>query len=129
MGKITTTVLLRNEKVVIGTCSACKKEVGREHYESFFDFSRKEKRVLSIAKCPHCGEIFKEGAAIKWERTAKGDYIAKAKNGDFLVFKWGNVWKWRYRRYGETTPESVRTARTRQDAMAACERHGEFRGC
>lgn len=34
---------------------------------------------------------------MKWIRLDNGDWQAQGKEGDFLVFKWGNVWKARYR--------------------------------
>lgn len=34
---------------------------------------------------------------MKWVRLENGDWQAKGKEGDFLAYKWGGVWKARYR--------------------------------
>lgn len=34
---------------------------------------------------------------MKWIRLENGDWQAQGKEGDFLVFKWGALWKARYR--------------------------------
>lgn len=114
---------------IIAICPVCNTEMGRLGYNGYADYGRQLKRLKAqIDSCEHCGAIFREKAkkaVIPWGRTLSGDYIAKAKNGDFLVWKDGGRYKWRYRVYGGQTPE-IHFARTKQDAMAACERHGEW---
>lgn len=49
--------------------------------------------------CPSCINREKIGVqgVMKLERLANGDYQAKGKNGDFLLWKYGKQWKGRYR--------------------------------
>lgn len=118
-------------KEIVATCSECHVELKRDEWYSLGDYSRKKKQMeQTIAKCPFCGAVFKEEtkkANIKWERTKDGDYIAKAKNGDFLVYKWGRVWKYRYRKYGEQYAEFIFWKHTKDDAMKACKQHAEWK--
>lgn len=122
-------VLLWPKKEIVANCPDCRKELVRVEYEGYADYHRKRKQAEnSVAECPNCKAVFQEResvADIPWGKTIAGDYIAKAKNGDFLVWKDGGRYKWRYRAYGGQTPE-IHFARTKQDAMAACERHGEW---
>lgn len=130
MPKLILSTMIHPKKEIIAVCGVCQKEVKRIAYEGYQDHVRVRSRLLKTESCPHCAAVFIERKCqptIKWEKTAKGDYIAKCKNGDFLVFKWGNVWKWRYRPYGQTQPDVVRTAKTKDLAKRACEHHEEFR--
>lgn len=56
--------------------------------------------------CPNCIAGYKydekrnkaeDKVVMKWERLSNGDYQAKGKNGDFLLWKYGKQWKGRYR--------------------------------
>ena len=118
-------------KEIVATCSVCVTELSRDEWYSLGDYSRKMKQFKkSIAKCPYCGAVFKEEtlkANIKWERTKDGDYIAKAKNGDFLVWKYGYGYKCRYRAYGAESPDGVIWKRTREEAMKVCKQHPEWK--
>ncbi len=123
--------LIYPKSEIIALCSICQKEVGRIEYDGYGDHSRQKGRLAQqVTECPHCKAVFQEKektAVIPWERTTAGDYIAKATNGDFLVWKWGNGYKWRYRTYGEQAPEQINFAKTKKDAQRACERHREWR--
>ena len=120
-------------KELIARCPTCRMEIQRDSWESLADHQRK-KRLLTkaIAKCPFCGERFKEKpekAIIPWERLPNGDYIAKAKNGDFLVWKekGKNGYKCRYRNYGTKSPDGIVWASTKDKAMAMCTVHEEWK--
>lgn len=128
MIKLDISLAAATQKEIFGVCRNCHKEVKRLPYDGYYGYIKAKSSLLKITECPHCQTMLREHkSTIKWERTPKGDYIAKCKNGDFLVFKWGNVWKWRYRPYGQTHPDVVRTAKTKDLAKRACERHEEFR--
>ena len=131
MAKLNLSTVIYPKSEIIAVCSICQKEVGRIAYDGYADHSRQKSKLIKQAEeCPHCKAVFQEKAKkpdIPWERTASGEYIAKATNGDFLVWKWGNGYKWRYRPYGQPHPDVVRTAKTKDLAQRACERHGEWR--
>lgn len=122
-------------KEVVATCSVCGTELKRESWHSLGDYSRKAKQFKqTIAKCPFCGAVFKETKSLIWEkktvlrgRRKETDYIAKAKNGDFLVWKWGGGYGYRYRKYGVENPDGIFWKRTRDEAMRACRQHPEWK--
>lgn len=121
-------------KEIVATCSVCHMELKREEWTTLGDFQRKDKRIKqTIAKCQFCGATFKE-ARLVWEtrtclrgRRKETDYIAKAKNGDFLVWKWGGGYGYRYRKYGAENPEGIFWKRTKEEAKRACESHAEWK--
>lgn len=131
MREIKITVLIHPKLEIVAACPVCQREIGRIDYSGYADYSRQLKKLKTqITECPHCGAVFKETskkADIPWERTSSGDYIAKAQNGDFLVWKWGYGYKWRYIAYGAQTPEQINFERTRAAAQRACERHREWK--
>ena len=118
-------------KEIVATCSLCRVELKREEWTTLGDYQRRTKRFKqTIAKCPFCGAVFKEEtlkANIKWERTKDGDYIAKAKNGDFLVWKYGYGYKCRYRAYGAVYADGIIWKRTKEEAMRVCQQHPEWK--
>ena len=123
---ITTTVHPRNE--VIATCGVCGAEIGRLTYDGYADHGRQKARLKKIPSCKHCGaEYIARPAFIKWEKTSAGDYMAKAANGDFLIWKYGFGWRWRYRAYGAQSPNGIFYAKTRDAAKKACQKHAEWK--
>jgi hypothetical protein len=129
--KVLFDTIIHPKKELVAKCSVCKTVLKREEWVSVSDHQRKKKHIEKcLSKCKHCGAIFKEmqpKADIVWERTPSGDYIAKAKNGDFLIWKWGKIWKYRYRKYGEQFPDGVFWKRTKEDAQRACQKHREWK--
>lgn len=119
------------KKEVVARCSVCEHEVTRRGWEYYADYNRQVKKLkTSVENCPNCKARFKDGAkkvVIPWERTKEGDYIAKAKNGEFLVWKYGYGYKWRYRKYGADAPERINFAKTKDEAKRACEKHVEWK--
>ncbi len=117
------------KKEIVATCSACGEELARAEWGHYEDYKRQKRKIERVVKsCPHCGELVgaQEEPKPRWEKTLAGDMLAKAKNGDFLVWKHGNGYKWRYRRYGEESPRAIYWNRKRTDAQRACERHKEW---
>lgn len=119
------------KKEIVAKCAECGKEIERREWEYYTQYNRLVKKILATAtKCPHCGAVFRENekkAVIPWQKTTDGDYIAKAQNGDFLVWKYGFGYRWRYRRYGVKEPERINYARTKAEAQKACQRHAEWK--
>lgn len=119
------------KKEVVAQCSCCGAELSRRGWESYNDYNRQVKRLTSVLEeCPKCKARFKEAekkANIPWERTKDGDCVAKARDGDFLVWKYGYGYKWRYRKYGAEAPERINFAKTKDEAKRACERHVEWK--
>ena len=115
------------KKEIVATCSDCGKEIERREWEYYAQYNRLVKSIgKEIKACKHCKAVFQESekkAVIPWHKTTDGDYIAKAKDGDFLVWKYGFGYRWRYRKYGAKEPERINYARTRAEAQKACQRH------
>lgn len=129
MDKIVFDSLWHPEHVLIAKCSACGKELAREKWKSYFSFERDKSRLIrTIKSCKHCGALFLEMKKTPvWEKTNKKfEIIAKGKNGDFLIWKAGNVWKWRYRAYGELYANQIGRAASKAEAQKACAKHKEW---
>jgi hypothetical protein len=73
--------------------------------------------------------VFRETGSdvIPWEKTDTGDLLAKAKNGDFRVWKEGHIYKWRYREYNTKYPAEIFVAMDKAAAQKACTRHKEWK--
>lgn len=126
-GKLQFNTEIYPKKELIASCSVCGKELRRVTWEYFGDHSRKKQKMgQEIVACPHCKAVFTERIHIRWE-TKGGDLKAECQNGDFLIWKWGYGYKWRYRRYGAAQPSCIYWARTRDEAKRACERHAEWK--
>jgi hypothetical protein len=120
-------VLIYPKKEIVVSCADCKEELLRVEYEGYADYSRKRRLAERQARvCTKCGAMFAPLAdnvpVISWGRTIAGDWIARAKDGDFLVWREGQRYKWRYRRYGAETVE-VHCALSKAAAMIACTKH------
>ena len=118
------------KKEVVARCSLCGHELARRGWEYYTDYNLQVKKLkASVEECHNCKARFKDSAkkvVIPWERTKDGDYIAKAKNGDFLIWKYGYGYRWRYRKYGTEAPERINFAKTKDEAKMACERNVEW---
>lgn len=127
-GKAEISVLIHPKKEIVVNCSICRKELARVAYEGYADYHRKRKQAERQAECPNCGAAFvdEQKPVITWGRTIAGDWIARVKDGDFLVWKDGGRFKWRFRKYGGDTAE-IHFARTKADAMIACSRHERWK--
>ena len=119
-------VLLWPKKEIVANCPDCRKELVRVEYEGYADYHRKRKQAEnSVAECPNCKAVFQERESvvdIPWGKTIAGDWMARAKDGDFLVWKDGSRYKWRYREYGKETAE-IYIALTKEQAQRACTKH------
>ena len=120
--------LVSPKKEIVATCPACGKELSRAGWEHYEEYKRQKRKIeKAIKECPHCKAAFAEKVPQpKWEKTTAGDLIAKAKTGDFLVWKYGSGYKWRYRRYGEEAPRAIYWNRRKEDAQRACAKHEEW---
>ncbi len=133
--KILIDTIVHPKKEVVATCSVCRVELKREEWDTLGCHQRKKKEMeKTIAKCPFCGAVFKETKSLIWEkktvlrgRRKEVDYIAKAKNGDFLIWKWGGGYGYRYRKYGVENPDGIFWKRTKDEAMKACQQHPEWK--
>ena len=125
---ISSTVLPKAE--VSANCSECGLEIKRLPWNGYFDYHKQRAKLKKIGFCPFCKSQFKEGIMVnppKWERDEKGRMIAKCKNGDFMVWREGRIWKWRWRVYGGIYANHLGRSMTKTEAMRACERHGEWK--
>ena len=62
----------------------------------------------------------------RWVKLENKDYQAKCTNGDFLIWRYGNSYKWRYRTYGKQYADQIGYAATLELAKKACESHEDF---
>ena len=114
-------------KEIFGACRECGAELVRVEYSGYHDYNNKLSRLKKRYKsCPKCAEknapkrAKKSGP--KWKRLGNGDWIAECKEGDFLVWKFGSAYRWRYRRYGKDYADLRGQSYTRAKAQEACER-------
>lgn len=106
-------------KEIIGVCSKCRVELVRVEYSGYHDYSNKLAAVKKrYTSCPKCAA--KRGP--KWERQGNGDWLAECKDGDFLIWKFGAAYRWRYRTYGKEYADFGGQSYTRAKAQEACER-------
>lgn len=127
----------------IVTCGECKNVLRRIKWESYYEYKRIIGSVRkTIKSCPHCDEREKKEAEERkreelpakqktkipvWEKVTDGKYIAKCLNGDFLVWKYGKVYRWRWRKYGREYPDVIYASKTMVDAKHECEKHKEWK--
>lgn len=116
-------------KEMIVSCTSCNAELAREVWNSYHDYNRKQAAARKrFARCPKCKTAFKVSRETPtWETAGNGDLIAKGKNGDFCIWRYGNAFKWRYRTYGKQYADQIGFAVTKEYAKSMCERHKEWR--
>lgn len=126
--------VIHPNKEIIVSCGHCNAEIERIAWETYHDYNRKRVEALkTFSACPKCGAHFKRLSenAPKWEKAEKGvgrgSLIAKCKNGDFLIFKYGSIYKWRYRKYGNLYADEMGNARTKDLAKKLCQKHKEWK--
>jgi hypothetical protein len=113
-------------------CSECDRQIVETHYDSLSAYNRKSATwKQTIKACPYCKASYKVSPenrkAITWVKSYK-DWVAEAKNGTFIVFKWGNGWRWSFCYKGEEYPraENTGTAFSKEVAVRVCEKHKEW---
>ena len=111
-------------KEIIARCGECKAEIWRQTWDTYADYQRKRGLAKKLyKKCPSCGaKTEKGGGIVQWTREANGDYLAKREKGDFLVWKYGRIWKGRYRAYGTDKPVMLGFSSTLEGMKRRCER-------
>ena len=115
------------KKEIYAVCSECKAELWRETWETYADYNSKRSSARKKFKgCPRCGKTAKKAAEmpvpVKWEKQFNGDWMAKLLKGDFLIWKYGRIWKGRYRVYGSDKPVQMGFASTLELMKKRCER-------
>ena len=108
-------------KEIVATCAECGVELARLAWSNYADHSRqKSKLIKELSSCPKC-KAGQPRKAVLWEKQRNGDLLAKAKDGDFLIWKHGFGYKWRYRRYGNVYADRMGFAKSKEDAKRVCE--------
>ncbi len=127
--KVNVEPILFPTAVLVAKCPVCETELARLSFNGYHDYNNKRSSVRKkIRRCSQCKAVFSvSNEKPTWERTKNGDLIAECLNGDFLVWKYGNAYKWRYRTYGKQYADEIFFARTKEEAQRACERHKEWR--
>jgi hypothetical protein len=115
------------KKWLKAVCNVCGFVVSEIEWESYPDYrNKKSKLVKKYTFCQKCGAV-NEGVP-KWIRVENGDWQAKCKDGDFLIWKYGSSYKWRYRTYGKLYADQIGFSKTIDQAKKACERHEGWKG-
>lgn len=136
MGNMKVSIIAYPASIIRVTCGSCGTVAYESTWTNYWDYRRKKEQAEKISCCLKCNkprDLTSKAipkTEIKWERTAKGDYQAFVKNGEFLVYKWGSgtlKWRWRFRKAGEQFPERIRVSQTKEEAMKACESHEEWK--
>lgn len=115
-------------------CEECGHVLITYHWDDYSEYKvQKSKMAKKYTVCPKCGKV--NHSVPKWEKLDNGDWMAKCKNGDFLIWKYGtsrgvwNSYKWRYRRYGgEVKMDDLGTASSVDQAKRAITTHEEWIG-
>ena len=121
------------EKVIVCICGNCGNELERREWRSYGYISQAKARIKDKwTNCPSCGILFdhvkteEKKPTPKWKKIGKNEYEAKVKDGDFLVWKWGVVWKSRYRAKGAKEPAWVETSFCVECAKGICEKNKKW---
>lgn len=115
------------KKLLKAICSECGNVVLETEWGSYSDYRIKKDRLMKkYSFCQKCGSVNQNGNP-KWQKEDNGDWLSKCKNGDFLIWKYGNSYKWRYRRYGGTYADQIGFSSTLEQAKRACENHEEWK--
>ena len=115
------------KKGLKAVCSECGYVVCEMEWGSYSDYRcKKAKLMKKYSFCQKCGAVNKAGAPV-WQKATNGDWLAKCKNGDFIVWKYGNAYKWRYRRYGGEYADQIGFSKTLDQAKRACASNEEWK--
>lgn len=63
---------------------------------------------------------------MKWAKNKNGDWEAKGKAGDFLIWRYGKWWKIRWRSADGKEMEHLPIAYSIKTAKDRCERHDKW---
>lgn len=118
-------------KEIYGVCMTCNKEVVSKKWDGYIDYKYwRDKLKKEYEVCPYCaGKHVKASLTPpKFEKQTNGDWLAKARNGDFLIWKYGRAFKWRYREYGRESANCVGFASKLSIAKKMCAKHEGWQG-
>ncbi len=111
------------KKEIYAVCRDCGAEIWRETWDTYADYNRKKSFAKKLyKKCPRCGVQTEKQKKITWQRELNGDYAAQAPDGDFLIWRYGRIWKGRWRKYGAEKPVMLGFASTLELMKQRCER-------
>jgi hypothetical protein len=114
------------DKTVTGICGCCRKELETKKWYSYGYVPRLKVLMRQKFKaCPYCATLFdhvKDCATPKWVKIATNEYKAVARDGDFLVWKDGCMWKSRYRKKGAKEPSWLERDFVLECAKNRCEK-------
>lgn len=114
------------KKGLKAVCSDCGFVMCEMEWNTYPDYkSKKAKLIKKYSFCQKCGAVNKT-CAPTWRKESNGDWSAKCKNGDFIIWRYGSAYKWRYRRYGGVYADQIGFAKTLAQAKRACENHEEW---
>jgi hypothetical protein len=121
------------EKLVIGICGNCGNEIERMKWGSYGYVQHVKRKMKEChSRCGKCGILFdhvkmgEQKPTPKWVKVGTNEYEAKVADGDFLVWKWGCVWKSRYRAKGAKEPAWVETSFCVECAKGICEKNKKW---
>ena len=118
-------------KELYAVCLTCNTEIVRKTWDGYIDFKYwRDKLKKQYTVCPVCKAKNKQPPVQlpTWSKRGNGDWLAMAKFGDFLIWKYGRAYKWRYREYGRESANCVGFASTLEIAKTMCEKHEGWQG-
>ena len=114
------------EKKLSAVCDKCGAVLFETGWDTYYDYkNKKAKLAKKYSFCQKCGTV--NAGTPKWEKETNGDWSAKCKNGEFLIWKYGSAYKWRYRTYGKIYADQIGFAKTLAQSKAACQDHEQWR--
>ena len=123
-------IIGEGKKEIVATCAVCGQVLAKSEWHGYADYKRQRYKLVQRLpnECGGCGKSFIGDTKNlpKWTKNVIGDFQAKAKNGDFLVWKDGIGYRYRFRKYGAESPREIRYARKKEDAFRACEKDKEW---
>ena len=111
------------KKEIYAVCGDCGAEIWRETWDTYADYNSKKRLAKKLyKKCPKCCAETKSKTKPVWQRGLNGDYAAQTPEGDFLIWRYGRIWKGRWRKYGSEVPVMLGFASTLELMKRRCER-------
>ena len=114
-------------------CTDCNTTLATVEWSNYAEYQRKKANLKKwYTVCEKCTPKA-EGSKPVWVKQEDGNWIAKCKNGDFLIWQYEkksksrNPYKWRYRRYnGEVEIDDFGCAESPQEAKDMITKHPEW---
>ena len=110
-------------------CTDCNTTLATVEWGNYAEYQRKKANLKKwYTVCDKCAPPQEEAQKPKWVKKDNGDWKAECKNGDFLIWKFGRTYQWRWRKYGNQYADEIGRAFTAKEAKSICENYHEWIG-